>query len=323
MTKDFLKELGYLAVASRMKRLTDRFLRGGSEAYQSLGLDFEPRWFTLFYFLYTENSPQPIMEIADALKVSHPAVIQTAQMLIKRGLIKSFQDDVDRRKRRLVITPKGKELAALLAPVWDCFVAAVTELFDRAGVDMLDAIHRVEAKLDEEEMGSRIIRRIKEMQAAAVEIIDYAPQFRGAFRKLNEEWLKEYFEVEEADKKFLLHPEEEIIGKGGFLFFARLNNKIVGTAALLKLDETTFEISKMAVIPKARGKQVGRRLTEAAIARARERGAKKVVLRTDNRLRAAVSLYRKMGFKPAPDVMTESEKFTRAQFGFAMKLDLD
>jgi len=319
---DFLKELGYLAIASRMKRLTDSLMRGGSEAYRSLGLNFEPRWFTLFYLLYTENLPLSIQEIADDLKVSHPAVIQTAQMLVKRGLIRSYQDNVDRRKRRLAITAKGRDLGASLAPVWNCFQAAAAELFESAGVDMLEAIQRAEAELEKEEMGSRIIRKIKDMQAEAVEIVDFSPEHRDAFRKLNEEWLNKYFEVEEADRRLLLHPEKEIIEGGGSVIFARLGDKVVGTSALLKLDDETYEIAKMAVMPRAQGKQVGRRLTEEAIARARSQGAKKIVLHTDNRLRAAVGLYRKLGFKAAPKEATVSGKFGRSRFGYTMKLDL-
>jgi DNA-binding MarR family transcriptional regulator/predicted GNAT family acetyltransferase len=321
---DFLKGLGYLAIASRMKGLTDRLLRGGSDAYRYLDLDFEPRWFTLFYLLSTEASPLSIQEIADSLKISHPAVIQTAQMLAKKGLIRSFQDETDRRKRRLVITPKGKELAAKLTPVWNCFLAAVSELFDNTGMemDMLDVIQKVEAELDREEMGSRIIRKIKEMQTKALEIIDFAPEHREAFRELNEEWLKKYFTVEEDDARLLRNPQEEIIAPGGAVFFARLEGEIVGTAALLKRDEDTYEIAKMAVAPCAQGKQAGRLLAEAAIARARQKGAKKLVLMTDNRLRAAVGLYRKLGFRAAPKEPVAAGKFARAKFGFAMRLDL-
>jgi len=319
---DFLKELGHLAIASRLKRLTDRFLQGGSEVYRSLGIDFEPRWFTIFYLLSTQGSPLSIREIADALKVSHPAVIQTSQMLIKKGLVESLQDDSDRRKRLLAVTPRGKQLAASLTPVWDCFRSAVAELFDGAGVDMLDVIQRVESKLDEENIGERIIRKIKRLQAEAVEILDYAPERKDSFRKLNEAWLKTYFKVEDADRKILHHPEEEILQKGGFVLFARLKDEIVGTTALLKLNDETYEIAKMAVAEHARGKQAGRRLAEAAIARARAKGAKKIVLHTDNRLRAAVGLYRKLGFRTAPDEVTESGRLGRAKLGFAMKLDL-
>ena len=319
---DFLKELGYLAIASRLKGLTDRLLRGGSDAYRYLNLDFEPRWFPLFYLLSTESSPLSIQEIADALKVSHPAVIQTAQMLLKRGLIRSFQDESDRRKRRLAITPEGRELAAKLAPVWNCFLAAAADLFHDAGVDMLEALQKVETELDREEAGSRIIRKIKELQAKAVEVIDFSPEHKNAFRTLNEEWLKTYFAVEEDDDRLLRHPEEEIISRGGLILFARLEGKIVGTAALLRKDDRTFEIVKMAVTPTAQGKQAGRRLAEELIIRAREKGAKRILLLTDNRLRAAVALYRKLGFKAAPNERTVAGKYARARFGFAMKLDL-
>jgi ribosomal protein S18 acetylase RimI-like enzyme len=85
----------------------------------------------------------------------------------------------------------------------------------------------------------------------------------------------------------------------------------VGTAALLKLGDETYEIAKMAVTPSSQGKQVGRRLTDALIERARRQGARKVVLHTDDRLRAAVGLYRKLGFKAAPGETTVSGKFSR------------
>lgn len=319
---DFIKELGYLAVASRMKRLTDRFMRGGSQAYKSLGIDFEPRWFTVFYLIYTQDSPLSISEIASSLKISHPAVIQTTQMLIKKGLIKSFQDSQDRRIRRLAITGKGKELVNFLIPIWNDFETATSELFEKADVDMLDIIKRIEARLDEEDVGSRIINRIKQRQYNSVEILDYMPEYKEYFQKLNYEWLEKYFQVEDLDKKILLNPEEQIIKEGGFVLFARMEEKVVGTTAILKRDEKTYEIAKMAVTEKAQGMQVGRKLTKEAVARAKEKGAKKLILKTDNRLRAAVNLYRTFGFKVTQTESTASGKYERERFGIQMKLDL-
>ena len=106
---DFIKELGYLAIATRMKRMTEQFMRGAIETYQSFDIDFEPRWFALFYLLHSRGSPLSISEIAQSLKMSHPAVIQISQMLVKKELIESRQDDEDRRVRRLKLTDKGKE----------------------------------------------------------------------------------------------------------------------------------------------------------------------------------------------------------------------
>jgi DNA-binding MarR family transcriptional regulator/GNAT superfamily N-acetyltransferase len=320
---DFIKELGYLAIASRMKRITDRFMRGGSKVYKSLNIDFEPRWFTVFYFIYTQDSPLSISNIAHSLRISHPAVIQTTQMLAKKDLIKSFQDDQDRRIRRVALTEKGRKLADSLLPVWNDFETATAEIFLGADIDMLDIVQKIEAKLDKKDINNRIIERIKNRQYEEVEILDYAPGYKDHFKNLNYDWLKKHFEVEDYDQKVLHNPEEEIIQKGGFVFFARLENEIVGTAALFRVNPMTYEIAKMAVTEKAQGRQVGRKLTETAIRKAREEGAKNIILKTDNRLRAAINLYRKLGFKVTQAEATATGKYEREKFGIQMKLNLE
>jgi ribosomal protein S18 acetylase RimI-like enzyme/predicted transcriptional regulator len=319
---DFIKELGYLAIASRMKRLTDRLMKGGQEAYRSLGIDFEPRWFSVFYLIFSQDIPLSISDIAASLKISHPAVIQTSQMLLKKGLIESFQDRKDRRIRRLIITQKGKDLANFLLPVWNDFVAATAEMFENADVDMLAVIERIEGQLDEEDTGKRIIKKIKERQYHSVEILDFAPEYQKYFKELNYEWLEKYFTVEDQDRKMLLDPQREILDRGGFILFARLEDEIIGTTAVLKADDETYEIAKMAVAGRAQGKQVGLKLTDEAIARAREKGGKKILLKTDNRLRSAVNLYRKSGFRIAQAQTTATGKYNRERFGIVMSLDL-
>jgi len=319
---DFIKDIGYLAIASRLKRLTDRLLHGGSQVYRALRLDFEPRGFPLFYLLYTRDAPLSILEAAGLLRISHPAVIQTARMLGRRGLVKSTQDKNDRRKRLLVLTPKGRLQAAALQPVWDCFVSAVTELFQGARVDMMDVLERVEDTLDAEDIGQRILKKIKARQYEAVEVVDFRPDNRGRFRALNAEWLKKYFRMEAADRRLLANPEKEILEKGGFIFFAKIQGEVVGTAALLKLDDTTYELAKMAVAEPAQGKQAGRKLTEAAIARARQRGAKKILIRTDKCLKAAHHLYKKFGFQVSRPPAGSAASYEREKTATYMTLDL-
>lgn len=319
---DFIKELGYLAIASRMKRLTDRFMRGANKVYRSMNIDFEPRFFTVFYLIFTQGKPLSISEISNSLNITHPAVIQAAEMLIKKGLIDSNQDETDRRIRRLSLTAKGKRLADYLIPIWSEFEAATIELFEDAQVDMLSVIQNLENQLDKEELADRIIKRIKARQYNEVEILDFAPKYREYFKTLNYEWLERHFTVEELDEKILTDPEKEIIQKGGFIFFVRIGDKIVGTTALLRIDKTTYELNKMAVTEKAQGRQAGRKLLDAAIKKAKEMGAKKIVLKTDNRLRIAVNLYRKLGFKVTKEEKTVSGRLEREKYGILMKLDL-
>lgn len=319
---DFIKELGYLAIATRMKRLTDALMRGAIEVYQSFDIDFEPRWFALFYLLYSQGSARSISEIAQSLKISHPAVIQISQMLVKKGLIESIQDEEDRRVRRLTLTDKGKGLASALEPIWNDFEIATARMFDAAGIDILDVVQKIESELDKESISERIIKQIKERQYAAVEIFDFSYEYRDYFEKLNTEWLEKYFEVEARDRKILENPESEIIRKGGYILFARLDAEVVGTGALLYVDDETYEIAKMAVTESMQGKQVGKRLTAALIDKAKKEGAKSILLKTDNKLWAAVNLYRKFGFKITAGEKSASGVFDREKCGILMKLEL-
>ncbi|WP_426476482.1 GNAT family N-acetyltransferase [Chryseobacterium sp. CBSDS_008] len=135
-----------------------------------------------------------------------------------------------------------------------------------------------------------------------VKIIAYEPQYKEAFRTLNEEWIKTFFVMEPGDYKLLDHPEEEIINKGGHIVFALLNGEAVGTCALVKTEDTplTFELSKMAVSPKAQGKKLGYLLGNTLVEKAKELKAEKVFLVTNSILVPAIKLYEKLGFVHTP-----------------------
>ena len=128
-----------------------------------------------------------------------------------------------------------------------------------------------------------------------VDIIDYAPEFRDDFARLNAEWMTTYF-----GKKMDNHldnPEETIINNGGFILFAKAGDEIIGTCAILKENNKLYEIADMAVTPQYRGKHIGKRLLSAAVDKVRKTGARQVYLITSSKLAASVELYRTYGFR--------------------------
>lgn len=135
-----------------------------------------------------------------------------------------------------------------------------------------------------------------------VKIVGYEPQYKEAFKALNEEWIKTFFVMEPSDYKLLDNPEEYIINKGGYIAVALLNGEAVGTCALVKAQQEplAFELSKMAVSPKAQGKKIGYLLGNALVEKARELKAEKVFLETNSILVPAIKLYEKLGFKHTP-----------------------
>lgn len=130
----------------------------------------------------------------------------------------------------------------------------------------------------------------------SISIVDLQPNHVTAFKELNYEWISKYFEVEESDRKMLEDPYQFIIDKGGAIFIALLDQEPVGTCALIKKSDEEYELAKMAVSPKAQGKQIGYKLGLAIIERARSLSAKSVYLETNSNLKPALALYKKLGF---------------------------
>jgi N-acetylglutamate synthase-like GNAT family acetyltransferase len=133
-----------------------------------------------------------------------------------------------------------------------------------------------------------------------VHIIDYASRHQASFEKLNREWIEKHFWMEPVDFEVLQSPDEHIIKQGGAILMAELDNEIAGTVALKRVSEKIFEFTKMAVDEKFRGKKVGQALAEAAIEKAKAKGADKIILYSNTVLTPAIALYKKIGFKEIP-----------------------
>lgn len=133
-----------------------------------------------------------------------------------------------------------------------------------------------------------------------VVIIPFSSDLKEPIRTLNLEWLNKYFKVEPKDERVLSNPQEEIIDKGGMIFYAKYNDKIVGTVSLLKMNDTEFELSKMAVTDGVQGLGIGIKLMEHCVKAAEENQLKKIIIYSNRKLVPAITLYEKFGFKEIP-----------------------
>ncbi len=132
-------------------------------------------------------------------------------------------------------------------------------------------------------------------------IVNFEKQFAEDFYELNIEWLKTYFYVEPFDEEVLSKPEHYIIDKGGYIFFAKLENIIVGTVALMPTKmEGIFELTKMAVSPEKRGFKIGQKLMQHCIDFAKEQNLVGLMLYSNRKLENAIYIYRKYGFVEIP-----------------------
>jgi putative acetyltransferase len=92
---------------------------------------------------------------------------------------------------------------------------------------------------------------------------------------------------------------EGAYGRGGGAFdVLEEDGRLIGCVGVFPADAATCELRKMYLAPGARGRGLGRRLLESALAHARARGFRRVVLETASVLVEAIALYERYGFTP-------------------------
>ena len=148
-------------------------------------------------------------------------------------------------------------------------------------------------------------------------IIPYSPDYQPDFKRLNIEWISRYFTVEQHDLEQLDQPEVYVLPNNGQIFFAKIDNDVVGCVAMVNTGETGFELAKMAVSPTAQGKGIGKQLCLAAIDYARQLGVKTVWLESNRILTPALTMYASVGFREVPSVPTP---YSRANIRMEMIL---
>lgn len=295
---EFYNKIGKLAIGSRLRMLTDKITEDAAHIYQLYDIDLQPKWFPVFYAL-SQGEEKTITAIAKEIGHSHPSVSKIVSEMTAAGFVKEKKDASDARRNPIVLSAKGKAVTIKIKDQYTDVNKAIEEISAQTSHDLWKAIAEWEFLLDQKSLLRRVLEKQKERESAHVEIVPYQPKYQQAFKALNEEWISTYFKMEAADYKALDNPNGYILKKGGFIFVALYNGEPLGVCALLKMDDPDydFELAKMAVSPKAQGKNIGWLLGQAVIEKARSIGAKKLYLESNTILKPAIGLYHKLGFK--------------------------
>lgn len=290
---DFLSALGYLALASRFRRLSDDLMGDAARFYRTQGVEFSPKWFGLFKLL-TERGTLSVGEAAIQLGLTHPAISQMSKELTSLGLLTAKTDARDERRRSLELTKKGRELAAKMEPIWNAIDSASRGLSEDVGFDIIEKLERLEEALRVRPLSERIE---SSFVSKGIKVVDMDSRNKDKFRTLNAAWIEQHFKMEPIDERTLKSPETEIVAKGGSVLMAVMGAETVGAVAIKPMEQGRWELTKLAVDARHRGRGIGELLTREAVARAKKKGAKTVFLETSRVLEPAVRLYKKLGFK--------------------------
>jgi DNA-binding MarR family transcriptional regulator len=87
------------------------------------------------------NRPEPptIGAVSALLAMDRTTLTANLKPLVRRGLAASVVDGADKRSRRLVLTPAGRELLGAAVPVWRETHAAIEDAMGLPSADRLRA----------------------------------------------------------------------------------------------------------------------------------------------------------------------------------------
>lgn len=123
MENDFLKDLEFLGVTARLKRLSDALSASIKEYYRANEIDIEPSWHLVLLFL--KDGPASLKQIADALHLSQPATTKMVQRMIARGYLDAVRHKADRREKNIRLSAKASRRLPKFERVWAAGQAAV------------------------------------------------------------------------------------------------------------------------------------------------------------------------------------------------------
>jgi DNA-binding MarR family transcriptional regulator len=127
MTEDVVKELGYLTLGTRLKRLGERLQAQTQTLLEGAGISLPTSHFPVLAAL-ERLGPSSVGELTEAMGITQPGVTRLLDKLESEGLVQSRQLAGDRRVRTIALTKSGQKLIAGSKPaIWPVIEASVAD----------------------------------------------------------------------------------------------------------------------------------------------------------------------------------------------------
>jgi DNA-binding MarR family transcriptional regulator len=152
---NLINDLGELAIATRLKRMSERLSQDVSKIYKESDVDFEAKWYLILELL-NRRKTLAITEISESLELSHAAVVQFVDQMSDRKLIKSSADKNDARKRLVSLSAGGKKILSQLEPILAVIKEENSKWIQEADSNILGVLDQLEAALDKKSMYHRV-----------------------------------------------------------------------------------------------------------------------------------------------------------------------
>lgn len=286
--------LSYLAGITRFRRISEKIYVDGDKIYKEAGIQFKASWFPVYYVLALSESPMTVLQIAEQIDFSHITVKNVLRELEKEELVCIELNPADKRSKLVSLSLKGQKLIYRLKPLWISFSTALKRIFQSGHPDFINILNRIDRQIEENPINQLVAQQEKD----TVVVVDYKPGLTKHFHELAGPWLTEELDgkLKEEDGIELHNPDEAYFIEGGFLFYARYRDEIVGFVALKRLDNDAFELANLYINPNFRNLEIESLLIERCISRCMENEANELWLQTSIRKTEAQLIYDALDF---------------------------
>ena len=145
---DVVKELGFLTLGTRFRRIGESLQAQAHELLAAHGLDMPAAHFPLLAAL-DRLGPLSVSELGQAVGVSQPVVSRSLLGLTEQGLVESRAMGSDLRVRQVQLSRKGRKLVDhAKQAVWPVVEAAVAQACKPLQGSLLDQLAALEAALE-------------------------------------------------------------------------------------------------------------------------------------------------------------------------------
>ena len=229
-------------------------------------------------------------ELGTELGLDRGYLSRILQSFEKRGFVKKTRSEKDARQTHLALTAKGRKV---FAPINNRSQQDVGSMLDALPATdqkiLIESMHTIERLLgDKSEPKVPYILRthhpgdmgwiVHRHGVLYSEEYGWDEQFEALAARITSDFIKNF------------DPKRERC------WIAEREGEIVGSVFLVKKSKTVAQLRLLLVEPKARGLGIGTRLVEECIRFARQKGYRKIILWTNDVLKAARRVYEEAGF---------------------------
>lgn len=155
MVEDVVKEMGYLTLGSRLRRIGELLQAQTQAVLAEYGFQQPAAWFPLLAAL-DRLGTLSVGDLSQAVGVSQPVVTRSLSGLEDDGLVQSEASDEDRRVRRVALSRKGRSLVQRARrEAWMVIESAVAQTCAGVKGDLLSQLASLEHALAERSLLQR------------------------------------------------------------------------------------------------------------------------------------------------------------------------